>query len=277
MHNLIRRLYRRGRIVGASLTTVTAGPGECATVVGERRAVARARASQIAFGACLVAVLLATTSLTAGAAWGATGGLPGTGDKGFNPAADTEGNHCVSPEGVDANQLLGISEYLLVPGACDMIPAGEFWVPFTSASWVMNTSWEQVPADYTPSAPTPLEDFLSKVRSVTFTLDPGTAVERSYRFAASEVLDVRTIRDFYPVSDPPLPVALFLGKLPPLPPGDHRIAFSIEMSNRHCDGLGTAPGDCLNAGTTRLGSCPFTVVPRQSPTSRPQQSPTSQT
>jgi hypothetical protein len=223
----------------------------------------------MAFGACLVAVLLATTGLTAGAAWGATGGLPGTGDKSFNPAADSEGNHCVSPEGVDANELLGISEYLVVPFFCDAVPAGEFWVPFTAA-WNMNTSWEEVPADYTPSAPTPLEDFLSKVRSETFTVDPGAARERSYRFAAQDILDARTARDFFPMSAPDLAIALFLPKLPPLPPGDHRIAFSIEMSARHCDGLGTASGyNCLNAGTTRLGSCPFTVVPRQSPASRP--------
>jgi hypothetical protein len=122
------------------------------------------RGSQMAFGACLVAVLV-TTSLTAGAAWGATGGLPGTGDESFNPAADSESNHCVSPEGVDANELLGISEYLVVPGACDAVKTGEFYVPLTSPSWTMSPSWEEVPADYTPSAPTPLEDFLSKVRS----------------------------------------------------------------------------------------------------------------
>jgi hypothetical protein len=139
----------------------------------------------------------------------------------------------------------------MVPGACDAVPAGEFWVPLT-ASWTMNTSWEEVPADYTPSAPTPLEDFLSKVRSTTFTVDPGTARERSYGFAAPDVLDVRTARDFLPMPVPDLPIALFLAKLPPLPPGDHRIAFSIEMRNRHCDGLGTASENCLNAAR-RIG------------------------
>jgi hypothetical protein len=226
------------------------------------------RGWQIAFGACLVALLLVTTSLTAGAARGATGGLPGTGDRSFNPAADAEGNHCVTPEGVDANELFGISEYLLVPGECDVVPTGDFWVPLT-ASWTMSPSWEEVPADYTPSAPTPLEDFLSKARSTTFTVDPGTARERSYRFAAPDILDVRNVRDFFPISAPDIPLVPFLAKLPPLPPGDHQVVFSVEMSDRHCDGLGTAPGNCLNAGMTRLGSCPFTVVPRQSPASRP--------
>ena len=157
------------------------------------RSTMRKRVGASLTSACLVAVLLATTGLTAGATWGATSGLPGTGDKSFNPAADSEGNHCVSPEGVDANELLGISEHLIVPGACDVVKTGEFYVPLTS-SWTMNASWEEVPAGYTPSAPTPLEDFLSKVRSMTFTVDPGTALERSYRFAAPDILDVRTLR-----------------------------------------------------------------------------------
>jgi hypothetical protein len=270
MHNMIRRLHRRPRIVGASLTSATPGPGESAGVVGGRRSARVVRGSQMALGAWLVAVLLATTSLTAGAAWGATGGLPGTGDKSFNPAADSEGNHCVSPEGVDANELLGISEYLLVPdGGCDAVPEGEFWIDFIPSSVGMSPSWEEVPADYTPSAPTPLEDFLSKVRSVTYTVDPGTASERSYRFAAQDVLDVRNARDLFPIEAPDIPVVFFLAKLPPLPPGDHRVAGFIEMSDRWCDGLGTAAGNCLNAGTTRELVCRFTVVRRQSPASRP--------
>jgi hypothetical protein len=271
MHNMIRRLYRRPPIVGASLTSATPGPGESAAVVGGRRSAGLARGARMALGACLVAMLLATTGLTAGVAWGASGGLPGTGDKSFNPAAGSEGNHCIWPGNVDINELLGISEYLMVPDAgCDAVPAGEFWIDFGGGAWTLNSSWEEVPADYTPSAPTPLEDFLSKVRSITFTVDPGTASERSYRFAAQDVLDVRSISDFFPWG-PPIPVAIFLAKLPPLPPGDHLVVDAIEMSARHCSGLplGTGPKDCLGAGTTRLFKCTFTVVPRQSPAARP--------
>jgi hypothetical protein len=216
---------------------------------------------------CLVAVLLATMSLTAGVAWGAAGGLPGTGDKSFNPAGNTGDNHCVSPEGVDANQLLGISEQLVIPDACDELQTGEFYV-FFNAAWTMNSFWEAVPADYTPAAPTPREDFLSKLRSVTFTVEPGTRQERSYRYAARDVVDVRTVSDFFPETGPDWPIALFLAKLPPLAPGDHHIAASLEMSARHCDGLGTDPAaHCLPAGTTRLGVCPFKVVPRDLGTS----------
>jgi hypothetical protein len=161
----------------------------------DQRRPADARPSlALLLGAFLVAVLLATASVTAGAAWAAAGGLPGTGDTSFNPAGNTEDNHCVSPEGVDANELLGISEQLVLPGVCDVVQAGEFYV-FFNAVWDMNTSWEAVPADYTPSAPTPLQDFISKVRSMTFVVDPGTKHERSYRFTAQDIMDVRTIHD----------------------------------------------------------------------------------
>ena len=98
------------------------------------------------------------------------------------------------------------------------------------------------------------------MRSLTFTIDPGTASERSYRFAASDILEVHNQREVFPISAPDIPIALFLAKLPPLPPGAHRVAFSIEMSSRRCDGLGTASENCRNAGTRRLGSCPFVPI-----------------
>ena len=226
---------------------------------------------RMAHGACLVAVLLATASLTAGTASGAAGGLPGTGDKSFNPAGDSERNHCVSPEGVDANELLGISEQIFVPEACAVVQTGEFYVPLGAPGfWYMNTFWESLPADYTPSAPTPLEDFISKVRSMTYVVDPGTKHERSYRFRAQDIIDVRTLGDFFPETGPDWPTALFLAKLPPLPVGDHRLAASIEMSARHCDGLGTEPArNCLGAGITTITVCPFTVVSRNARSARP--------
>ena len=105
----------------------------------------------------------------------------------------------------------------------------------------MNTSWEAVPADYTPSAPTPLEDFISKVRSMTFVVDPGTKQERSYRFTAQDIMDVRTAHDFFPETGPDWPIALFLAKLPPLPPGDHRVGAVIEMSARALRRPGNRP------------------------------------
>ena len=216
-----------------------------------------------------LAAALVAAALVPGTSLAAAGGVPGTGDTSFNPAGDSEENHCVSPEGVDANELLGISEQMLVPDVCDVVQAGEFYV-FFNAVWNMNTFWEAVPADYTPSAPTPLEDFASKVRSMTYVVDPGTKNERSYSFAAQDIMDVRTVHDFFPETGPDWPIAFFLAKLPPLSPGDHRIGALIEMSARHCDGLGTDPAaNCLAAGVTKMTVCPFTVAPRNEPASRP--------
>ena len=244
------------------MTITTAGSAINVGPAAARRSLA------LLLGACLVAVLLATASVTAGAASAATGGLPGTGDKSFNPAGNTGDNHCVTPEGVDANELLGISQPLFMPGVCDVFEAGEFYVPLGSGWLNMNAFWETVPADYTPSAPTPLEDFTSKVRSMIYVVDPGTTRERSYRFRAQDIMDVRTLHDFFPQTGPDWPVALFLAKLPPAPVGDHWVATSIDMSARSCNGLGTDPAvNCLPAGITRLQVCPFKVI--ATPASKP--------
>jgi hypothetical protein len=240
---------------------------------GMRRA-AVLRGSQMAFGACLVAVLLATASLTAGAAWGATGSVPGTGGWSFNPAGDSEGNHCFTPEGVDVNELLGVSEHLVAPGEpCGPVGAGEFYVPASPASsWAANTSWEVVPDDYTPAAATPVEDFLSKLISVTFVIDPGTRRARSYRFRAQDVATVVRERDLFPLSgNDELLFVSFLAKLPPLPPGDHTYDAFVEMSARSCDGLGIREGEpglinCVPAGTTQICRVDFTVA---TPASKP--------
>jgi hypothetical protein len=216
--------------------------------------------------------MLSALSMSAGAAWAAKGGQPGTGDSSFNPGPHSTGNHCVSPEGVDANELLGVSQQLFVAGVCKVFESGEFYVPMGGwpGVWYMNTSWEATPADYIPSAPTPLEDFTSKVRSITYVVDPGTKRERSYRFRAQDIMDVRTVHDFFPESGPDWPTVLFLAKLPPLPVGDHHLETLIEMSARHCDGVGTDPGfNCLSAGLTSMTLCPFKVVPRDASASRP--------
>jgi hypothetical protein len=82
--------------------------------------------------AAAVAALSLAVAVAAGAAWGAAGGLPGSGDTSFNPAGDSEDNRCVSPEGVDANELLGISEQHVVTDFCDVVQAGEFYVFFNA-------------------------------------------------------------------------------------------------------------------------------------------------
>jgi hypothetical protein len=235
------------------------------------------RRSRMALGACLVAVLLATASLTAGAAWAARGGSPATAGKSFHLAPDSKGNHCFSPEGVDGNEVLGVSEQLLVGAAppeagCGPVHTGEFYIPLLPACWTANNSWEMVPADYTPAAPTPVEDFVSKVRSTTYVVDAGTPQARSYRFRAHDILKVVRVRDLFPISGADWSMVCFLAKLPPRPPGDHTVDLFLEMSARSCDGIGTLEAehgevDCIGAGTTQICRLNFTVV--HGPASKP--------
>lgn len=217
-------------------------------------------------GICSIAAILAIPALTADTAWGARGGLPGTGQKTFNPAGDAEGNHCVTSEGVDANEIFGVSEQLLAQGTaldCGPVSAGEFYTPIGGALWFVNTSFEAVPAGYTPAAPTPVEDFLAKAKSLTYVIDSGTPHEKTYRYRVQDIVAVHAESELLPVSGAEFPMVVFLAKLPPLPPGDHTYQAIIEMSARHCDGLGTSSGNCLEAGRTTLcPPLPFTVVPR---------------
>ena len=203
-------------------------------------------------GACLVAVLLVLASATAGAA-----------------AANSRGNHCFSPEGVDGNELLGVSEQLLVSGAppeagCGPVHTGESYIPLLPACWVANNSWEVVPGDYTPSAATPVEDFVSKVRSATYVVDADTRQARSYRFGAQDILTVR-VRDLFPLSGADQTMVCFRAKLPPRPPGDHTVDLFVDMRARSCDGVGTVEGvpgviNCVPAGRTQICRMHFTVV-----------------
>jgi hypothetical protein len=232
--------------------------------------------TRIALAAAVAALSLAV-AVAPGAAWGAAGGLPGTGDKGFHPAANSKGNHCISPDGVDGNELLDVSEQLLVQGAppeagCGPVHTGEFYIPLIPACWIANSSWEVMPADYTPAAATPVEDFVSKVRSVTYVVDAGTRHARSYRFRAHDILTVVRERDLLPISGTDALWVCFLAKLPPLPPGDHTVDAFVKLSARTCDGFGTVEAEhglvnCFPAGTTQICRIDFTVVkgPRSKP------------
>ena len=95
-------------------------------------------------------------------------------------------------------------------------------------SWATATSYEDAPSPHPLAAETPMEDFLAKFVAMRFVVDPGTRQERSYRFAAAELLRLGTTDQFEP--GPALPVANFLATLPPLPPGGHHYEAFIEMS-----------------------------------------------
>jgi hypothetical protein len=203
---------------------------------------------------CVVAAMLSLSPLTGGAA-----------------LAAPESNHCFTPAGTDANEVFGVSHQLVVfeappESGCDLVSTGESWTPLAGAMfWVTNTSFESVPPGYEPSAATPMEDFVSKAETITYVIDTGTKRERTYRFPVRDVVKVDAVDDFFApgIWPEPYPIAQYVAKLPPLPPGQHTWSAVLHMSAVSCDGLGTELGNCIGPGAIPLCTgIPFMVVQR---------------
>ena len=95
--------------------------------------------------------------------------------------------------------------------------------PLAGAYWVANTSFEVVPPGYEPSAATPMKDFLSKAKAITYVIDAGTKRARTHRYRVRDVVKVHTVDEFFAPGfwPQPHPIAQYLAKLPPLPRGKH--------------------------------------------------------
>src|SRR5687768_3872800 len=81
-----------------------------------------------AITACAVT---ATLAIGAGTAFGASGGLPGSGDRYFSPGTHHDANRCsADSEGaISANEVLGVAEPIVWFDLCEPIEAGKFYVP----------------------------------------------------------------------------------------------------------------------------------------------------
>lgn len=209
-----------------------------------------------------VVPLLACATLLGvhGVAYAARGGTPGTGDTSFDPGAGTGSNQCINANGVDLNQAYGFSEQI-VTGGCRTVGAGEFYT--RTIGWFTAPSWQSVPAGYVPSASTPMQDFLSKV-TVMQVVDPGTPNQRTYLFPGGASFVLISLGAINPSLEPPsssYPLAVSVGKLPPLQPGTHVVVSSLVMSALHCDGLNADPTDgCIGPGVVPFFETTFTVV-----------------
>ena len=78
-------------------------------------------------------------------------------------ARPKNGNQCVLPNGVDLNELYGVSEQIVTP-FCTQADAGQHWT--VAVAWLRATSFERVPAGVEPTGDTPLGDFLAKFVAV---------------------------------------------------------------------------------------------------------------
>jgi hypothetical protein len=123
------------------------------------------------------------------------------------PRRKQSGNHCMTPSGQDGNELLGVAEQLIA-GPCRFVDAGEPFIPV--AFWWTNAGWETVPNGFSPSQPTPMEDFLSKLESLNLVVDPGTANERTETFPGRDVWKVipvgEILRGLIPPDGKPSPL-----------------------------------------------------------------------
>ena len=206
-------------------------------------------------GACVVAAAIAVLPV---------GGAPALAAGAHAPVRDpgevivTRGDtRCVIYNGIDLNEVLGVSERIVRQPWCYQVNAGEWYIPLWG--WFGATSYANVPSPYPLAGATPLEDFLAKLVAVRYVVDPGTPKERSYRFDGRDIPRVIGTTDQIEAG-PIAAVVHFVAKLPPLSPGVHRFQTFVELSAAHCDGLGTAPENCAPPGETFVFGCPFAVI-----------------
>jgi hypothetical protein len=181
----------------------------------------------------------------------------------IDPPGHDDANQCSNEFGVDLNELYGISDQFRTRN-CQVVSAGEHWV-IGPVVWIVNQGPDLVyPDGYVPSEPEPIDDFTSKLVSISVVVDGGTKRETVRVFSADEALrtDI-TIDQIEPGAwDAPYPMASMLPRMRPLSVGDHTFQVFIELSAEHCDGFVTDPElSCLPAGEIAFTSPrPLTIT-----------------
>lgn len=196
-----------------------------------------------------VMALVATGLLVSSTvALAAKGGEPGpNGDKA------KEGNHCVTPGGLDLNEFLGVSEQI-VTSFCTEVGSGQHWTD--APRWFMEETFEVVPEGFVPAGESPLEDFLAKFVAVKYVIDPGTRQEKT---VVSTEVTLFTANVGQVLLVP-------LNSLQPLSVGEHVVDVSWVFNSMHCDGIGDLiasypdGGNCLVAGENEVATLSFKVT-----------------
>lgn len=153
------------------------------------------------------------------------------------------GNHCIAPDGVDLNELYGMSSQF-VTGFCKEVGSGEKWLA-PGAPWFMSHGFDSVPDEFVPQGTTPQEDFFAKFVEIKYVVDPGTKKEKIFVLPNEGNLFKGEIDDFVVVSPSTL------GDLHPLSVGKHTVETYWVLSALHCDGLADVIDEnCIPAGST---------------------------
>ena len=168
-------------------------------------------------------------------------------------AEPKEANQCIMPNGVDLNELYGVSEQIITP-FCTQADAGQHWT--VAVAWLMATSFESLPAGFEPAGDTPLDDFLARFVAVKYVVDPGTSQQQTFVFPKSGKLWTGVL-DGLPAIN-----TLTLGSLRPLSIGQHVIEVYWVFNALHCDGLAAdLEQNCIPAGETLFREIAFEVRP----------------
>jgi hypothetical protein len=122
------------------------------------------------------------------------------------------------------------------------------------------------PPDYTPYDPDPMKDFMARLESATYVLQPSG---RTFTFTARQLrhdLYPSTIGAVFggsgqfPDAWNDLRALVMLPPLPPLRPGSYTVGVSVTFAGGWCDGTSDDISACLPAGTTFFYSREFTAV-----------------
>jgi len=177
--------------------------------------------------------------------------------------------HCIAPWGTDWTRVLGVVGADVVSPFCTQVVLGDRYVP--EVLWITNTETGLpdhpvvYPDGYFPTSRAPMTDFLHKLDSVRYVVQPG-GQEIVYSAAAIErgltVNDLFAGSDEFPPEQLVFPATALLGKLPSVTePGSYRAEIHFVMRAAHCDGQSAdTANSCLPAGDTLVISRGFTAA-----------------
>lgn len=178
--------------------------------------------------------------------------------------------HCVAPWGIDWNDVLHVKKAAMVSPFCTEVRAIDPYTP--EVLWITNTEDGieggpvLYPPGYTPRDRAPTRDFVHKLESVRYIVQPGN---QELSFRASKIEKGVIVRDLFEGSTgeftPPQmawPATALLGELPRLSPGIYSADIHFIMSDTHCDGQTDVFADsCLPPGDSFMLTRHFIVVP----------------
>jgi hypothetical protein len=153
--------------------------------------------------------------------------------------------HCVAPWDIDWNKALRVFDADIVSPFCTLIERNVQFIP--EVKWITNTKDGYAghpvlyPPGYEPTFDAPIVDFIFKVQSVRYVVNP---LGREYVIPANLIEELLTVGDLYhgaPDSEftPDQyvwPSLSLLGRLPGLPPGKYSVDVHFVMLETTCDG-----------------------------------------